>query len=102
MSLHDEPSISQRAARQAEVLRQVIIEAEAELRAEVEHSKKFLLRGDGLRYDFHRSGWPRRRALVVEEDVPARSQQCEARGGREERAKEEGHEEVRARLEQQL
>ena len=36
---------------------------EEELRAEVEHSKKFLLRGRGLRHDFAKSRMRRRRAL---------------------------------------
>lgn len=56
--------VAQRAALLAQQLRREIIEAEDELRVEVEHSKKFMMRGDGLRHDFRSSGWPRRRALM--------------------------------------
>mmetsp|Transcript_547 Transcript_547/g.1115 ORF Transcript_547/g.1115 Transcript_547/m.1115 type:complete len:168 (-) Transcript_547:84-587(-) len=56
--------VAKRAALLAKQMRREIVEAEDELRCEVEHCKKFILRGDGLRCDFRRASWHRRRALI--------------------------------------
>ena len=56
--------LASEAAALATRLRRAVEDAEDEVRVEVEHSKKFMWRGDGLRADFRRSGMRRRRALV--------------------------------------
>ena len=58
-------SIADDATARVLKLRVSIEDAEEELRAEVEHSKKFMCRGDGLREDFARSRYRRRRALLL-------------------------------------
>mmetsp|Transcript_46852 Transcript_46852/g.138296 ORF Transcript_46852/g.138296 Transcript_46852/m.138296 type:complete len:153 (-) Transcript_46852:70-528(-) len=57
-------SVAGQAAQLASKLRREIEDAEEELHVEVEHSKKFLLRGRGLREDFATSRRARRKALL--------------------------------------
>ena len=52
------------AATMASQMRKKIEDAEEDLLCEVVHSSKFVLRGDGLREDFARSGSARRRRLL--------------------------------------
>jgi hypothetical protein len=61
---NEDAGIADRAAQLAADLRQSVEEAEDELRVEVEHSKKFLMRGKGLRHDVTHSHASRRRALI--------------------------------------
>lgn len=58
-------SVADDATARVLQLRVSIEDAEEQLRAEVEHSKKFMCRGEGLREDFARSRYRRRRALLL-------------------------------------
>ena len=63
-SLADPSSLATEASLLADRLRTHIESAEDELRVEVEHCKKFMWRGDGLRHDFAHAQPSRRRALL--------------------------------------
>lgn len=57
-------SLAAQAAEETRRLRRAIEDAEEELLVEVQHAKKFMWRGSGLRHDFEHSRDARRRALV--------------------------------------
>ena len=56
--------IALQAAEETHRLRRAIEDAEEELLVEVQHAKKFMWRGSGLRHDFEHARDARRRALV--------------------------------------
>ena len=58
------PEVAAYAASLASKMRKTLEDAEEELEVEVVHSSKFVMRGDGLREDFARSGRARRRKLM--------------------------------------
>ena len=64
MCASEPPPVAAQVSQLAQDMRRKIEDAEEELHVEVVHSKKFLLRGDGLRMDFARAGARRRRALL--------------------------------------
>ena len=57
-------SVAAQAAEETLRLRRAIEDAEEELLVEVQHAKKFMWRGSGLRHDFEHARDARRRALV--------------------------------------
>ena len=60
----DDSSVAAAAAEETRRLRRAIEDAEEELLVEVQHAKKFMWRGSGLRHDFEHARDARRRALV--------------------------------------
>ena len=60
----EQQPLVQDVQRLAQGLRRAIEDAEEEVLVEVQHSKKFMWRGKGLRYDFATASPTRRRALL--------------------------------------